>query len=319
VKKTITTIVALALAATAIAQDKPKQATPAAPAATAAASTDPIIIAAGNVAIRQSEFESAMKTLPTEYQQYIASPAGKRQFAEEYLRMKMLAAEGLKGGLDKDPEVVRQLDLMKENLVANAQIQKMEKGIALSDDELKKKYDAEKATYEQVTARHILIAFKGSPAAQQGKPELTEEQAKAKAEELRKKIASGAAKFEDVAKAESDDLGSGANGGDLGAFGRGQMVPEFEKATFEGKVGEVSEPIRTQYGYHIIRVEKREHTPFEQVRPVLERNEKQAKLTALLESLKTNAKPTFDAKYFPPEAPKTDPPAAVVPATEKKP
>lgn len=323
-KKTITSIVALALAATAaIAQDKPV--TPAAaqqqkPAA-APASTDPIVIAAGNIAIRQSEFESAMKTLPTEYQQYIASPAGKRQFAEEYLRMKMLAAEGLKGGLDKDPEVVRQLDLMRENLVANAQIQKMEKGIALSDDDLKKQYEAGRSSYEQVTAKHILIAFKGSPAAQQGKAELTEEQAKAKAEDLRKQIVAGTVKFEDVAKKESDDVGSGANGGDLGTFGHGQMVPEFEKASFEGKVGDVSEPIRTQFGYHIIRVEKRDLTPFEQVKPTLERTERQTKLQALLEGMKTAAKPTFDDKYFPaaemPKAP--DAASGAVPATEKKP
>jgi peptidyl-prolyl cis-trans isomerase C len=228
VKKVITTIVVLALATIAFAQDKPaapqqQKATPVA----APATTDPIVIAAGSISIRQSEFESAIKSLPAEYQQFVSSPTGKRQFAEEYLRMKMLAAEGMKAGLDKDPDVERQLALMRENLVANAQVQRMEKGITLSDEELKKKYESEKTGYEQVTAKHILIAFKGSPAAQQGKPELTEEQAKAKADDLRKKITTGAAKFEDVAKTESDDVGSGANGGDLGAFGRGQMVPEF--------------------------------------------------------------------------------------------
>jgi hypothetical protein len=80
------------------------------------------------------------------------------------------------------PEVLKQLSLMRENLVANAQLQKIEKGITLSDEDLKKKYDASKNDYEQVKARHILIAFKGSPAAQPGKPELTEEQAKEKGE-----------------------------------------------------------------------------------------------------------------------------------------
>src|SRR5688572_11724429 len=89
---------------------------------------DPIVIAAGDLTIRQSEFESALKTLPTEYQQY-AMGAGKKQFADDYLRMKLLAKEGAKAGLDKDPEVLRQLGLMKENLVANAQLQNIEKGI----------------------------------------------------------------------------------------------------------------------------------------------------------------------------------------------
>jgi peptidyl-prolyl cis-trans isomerase C len=296
VKKTITTIIALTLVASiGVAQDKPAAAAPAAPAATAA-QADPIVIAAGGVSIRQSEFESALKSLPAEYQQYAQGP-GKKQFAEDYLRMKMLAAEGMKSGLDKDPEVVAQLALMKENLVAQAQLTRIEKGITVSDEELKKKYDETKSQYEQVKARHILIAFKGSPAAQEGKPELTEEQAKAKAEELHKKIVAGAS-FEELAKAESDDVGSGSRGGDLGAFNRGQMVPEFEKAAFEAKVGEVTPVVRTQFGYHIIKVDEHNSTPFEQVKPTLEKSERQAKMQARLEEMKTNAKVTFNDTYF---------------------
>jgi len=314
VKKTISTMIALTLVASlGVAQ----QTTPA-PAA-AGAQADPIIVAAGDVTIRQSEFETALKTLPAEYQQYAAGP-GKKQFAEDYLRMKMLAAEGLKGGLDKDPEVVKQLSLMRENLVANAQLQRIEKGIVLTDDDLKKQYDAKKAEYEQVAARHILIAFKGSPAAQEGKPELTEEQAKAKAEDLRKQLVGGA-NFEELAKKESDDLGSGARGGELGEFGRGQMVPEFEKAAFEAKVGDITPVVRTQFGYHIIKVEKHDHTPFDQVKPVIERNERQARVQAKLDELKLKANATFNDAYFAtPAAPAA--PAPAQPAandTTKKP
>lgn len=307
-KKTISTMIALTLVATlGVAQEKP---------AAPQASTDPIVIAAGDLTIRQSEFESALKTLPAEYQNYAQGP-GKKQFAEDYLRMKMLATAGLKAGLDKDPDVVRQLNLMRENLVANAQLQKIEKGITVSDADLKAKYDASKNEYEQVKARHILIAFKGSPAAQEGKPELTEEQAKAKAEELRKQIAGGAS-FEELAKKESDDTGSGANGGDLGTFGRGQMVPEFEKASFEAKTGEVTPVVRTQFGYHIIKVEEHNHTPFEQVKAVIERNERQAKLTAALDAMKNSAKVTFNEAYFTPPPPPAAPEPAAQPASEPK-
>ena len=97
-----------------------------------------------------------------------AGPGFSTKFAEDYLRMKMLAAAGTKAGLDKSPDVLAQLNLMRENLVANAQLQKIEEGIKVSDDDLKKKYEESKGQYEQVKARHILIAFKGSPAAQQG-------------------------------------------------------------------------------------------------------------------------------------------------------
>lgn len=292
-KKTISTMIALTFVASiGMAQDKP-----AASAATAA-QADPIVIAAGGLSIRQSEFESALKSLPAEYQQYAQGP-GKKQFAEDYLRMKMLAAEGLKNGLDKDPEVTAQLALMKENLIAQAQLTRIEKGITVSDEELKKTYDANKGQYEQVKARHILIAFKGSPAAQEGKPELTEEQAKAKAEDLQKKIVAGA-NFDELAKSESDDVGSGARGGDLGAFGRGQMVPEFEKAAFEAKVGAVTPVVRTQFGYHIIKVDEHSNTPFEQVKATLEKNERQTKMQSKLEEMKTNAKVTFNDSYFGP-------------------
>ena len=305
-KKTITTMIALAIVATTtVAQDKP------------AAQADPIVIAAGDVAIRQSEFESALKTLPEQYQQYAMGP-GKKQFAEDFLRMKMLAAAGTKAGLDKDPDVVNQLTLMKENLVANAQLQKIEKGITLSDDDLKKAYDAQKAQYEQVKARHILIAFKGSPAAQEGKTELTEEQAKAKAEDLRKQIVAGTAKFEELAQKESDDVGSGSRGGDLGEFNRGQMVPEFEKAAFEAKVGDVTPVVRTQFGYHIIKVDEHGATPFDQVKETLAKAQRQERLQAELDKMKNAAKPTFNDAYFAvPAAPET-PAAPPAPAAEPK-
>ena len=315
-KKTISVIALTLIATIAVAQDKPAAASTAKPAATAAAG-DPIVIAAGDVAIRQSEFENALKTLPEQYQQYATGP-GKRQFAEDYLRMKMLAAQGIKAGLDKDPDVLSQLALMRENLVANAQLKKIEEGIKISDEDLKKQYEASKGQYEQVKARHILIAFKGSPAAQEGKKELTEDEAKAKAEDLRKQIVAGTAKFEDLAQKESDDVGSGSRGGDLGEFARGQMVPEFEKAAFEAKVGDVTPVIRTQFGYHIIKVDEHGSTPYDEVKPNLERTERQQRLQDELEKLKTAAKPTFNDTYFPPPAPPPAAPPAAAPEGEKK-
>jgi peptidyl-prolyl cis-trans isomerase C len=318
VKKTISTTIALTLVASlAVAQEVPAPAPAAKAAAPATAQADPVVIAAGSIAIRQTEFESALQTLPAEYQQYAAGP-GKRQFAEDYLRMKMLAAEGTKAGLDKSPDVLRQLALMRENLIAQAQLEKIETGITVSDADLKKTYDAQKAQYEQVKARHILIAFKGSPAAQEGKTELTEEQAKAKAEDIRKQLVAGGS-FDELAKKESDDVGSGARGGDLGQFGRGQMVPEFEKAAFDAKVGDVTPVVRTQFGYHIIKVEEHGSTPFEEVKPTLERTEKQTRVQAALEQMKTNAKATFNDAYFGPATPAAPPaqPPATPPASNQ--
>jgi len=305
VKKTTTMFLSLALAAAAMAQDKP--AAPAAPA-------NPVIISAGDVKITKSEFEDALKSLPPEYQQY-AQGAGKRQFAEDYLRMKMLATRGMAEGLANDPDVQQQLKLMRENLVANAELKKIDAGIKISDADLKKLYDASAKDYEQVKASHILIAFKGSPAAQPGKPELTEEQAKAKAEDIRKQLVAGA-DFAEMAKKESDDTGSGSRGGDLGEFGHGQMVPEFEQAAFAAKPGEITPVVRTQFGFHILKVESKGSTAFEQVKPSLEKKERQKRLQETLDAMKAGSKATFDDQYFPAAAAET--PAKPVADTKKQ-
>ncbi len=116
-------------------------------------------------------------------------------------------------------------------------------------------YDAHKADYETLTARHILIRVKGAPMpATPGKPELSDDEAKAKAEAIRKRIIGGE-DFAKVAKEESDDTSSGEKGGDLGEFKTGMMVPPFETAAFAQKVGDVGVPVQTPFGYHIIQVE----------------------------------------------------------------
>ncbi|HEY8130274.1 MAG TPA: peptidylprolyl isomerase [Thermoanaerobaculia bacterium] len=327
-KKALLTLGALALAVVTavLAQEKPAAPATAAPQPATATTTttapaDPVIITAGTVSIHKSDFEMAVKSLPAEYQSYALGP-GKKQFADDYLRMKLLAAEGVKNGIDKSPDVVKQLDLLKENLVAQEQLKRIDSSITVSDAELKKAYEGNKKDYEQVKARHILIAFKGSPAAQKGKKELTDAEAKAKAETLRSEIVSGKAKFEDVAKKESDDAESGKNGGELGTFGRGQMVPEFEEAAFTAKVGDVTPVVKTQFGYHIIRVDEHASTPFEQVKATLEKNMKQKKLRDTLDAMKDSVKPTYDETYFAPPAKAEAPVAAPKtqkPAAEKKP
>ena len=130
---------------------------------------DPVIMTAGTVTIHKSEFEAALKTLPAEYQSMLAAAQGRKQFADDFLRMRLLASEGAKAGLQNDPEVINQLNLMRENLVATAELKKIDSGITVSDAEIQKAYADNAKQYEQVKARHILIAPKGSPAAQAGK------------------------------------------------------------------------------------------------------------------------------------------------------
>ena len=309
--------VALAQAAKAPAEPaKPVASTPVAKAA-----ADPVVMSFSGVEVRQSEFEAAVKALPAEYQGYAAGP-GKRAFAEDYLRMRILAAEAEKSGLAGDPKVASQLKLMRENTLASAQFTRLQETVNLSDDEIQKSYDEKKPTLERAKARHILIAFKGSPAAQKDRKELTEDEAKAKAEGIRTKLVAGA-DFAAIAKAESDDTGSAARGGDLGSFSRGQMVPEFDAAVFEGKVGEISPVVRTQYGFHVIQVQERGPAPLTEVKPQIEQELKQKKLQEKVDAMKDAARVTFDDTYFAPPAPEAAPAAAsetepVTPAPKKE-
>jgi peptidyl-prolyl cis-trans isomerase C len=309
VKKVLTGILAVSLSVGIAAAQEKK------PATTGNTTADPVVIKFGTTEIRKSEFEAAIKSLPQEYQSVASGPA-KKMFAEEFARMKMLAVQGEKNGVQNDPAVRAQLQMVRDNTIANAQLQRMQENIKVSDADLKKAFEAEKATFEKATARHILIAPKGSPAAQPGKKELTDEEAKAKAEEIRKKVAGGA-DFAALAKTESDDTVSGAQGGSLGSFGRGDMVPEFEKAAFETKPGDVI-VVKTQYGYHVLQVQSRSTGTLEEARPQLEGKLKQEMIKKALEDMKTAANVTFDPTYFAaPAAPAENAAAPVAP--EKKP
>jgi peptidyl-prolyl cis-trans isomerase D len=137
----------------------------------------------------------------------------------------------------------------------------------ITPDEVKAYYNAHKTEYqvpEQSRARHILIKTSGGAAK-------SDDEAKAKAEALLKQL-KGGADFADLAKKNSEDTGSGAQGGELGFARRGAMVPEFDTAIFTQKIGDIT-IVKSQFGYHIVQVEERQtaHTqPLSDVQPVIQ-------------------------------------------------
>ena len=133
------------------------------------------------------------------------------------------------------------------------------KDVKVTEKEVKEYYENYKP---QIKARHILVADEKT------------------ANEVKKKLDEGA-KFEDLAKEYSTDTGSAANGGDLGWFGPGRMVPEFENAAYALDVNEISAPIKSQHGYHIIQVtEKKEKKSFDEMKEKMEYELKVSKLDA---------------------------------------
>jgi parvulin-like peptidyl-prolyl isomerase len=220
--------------------------------------------------------------------------------ADELVRIKLFSQEAQKRQLDKEPKVHRQLELTHDQILANA----------LAGDVLRKNYEANKDRYEKIRARHILIRTPGSRApVRPGQKELTEAEAKAKAEDIRKQIVNGA-DFADLARKESDDTSSGAQGGSMDPFGHGAMVPEFDKAAFALKEGEISQPVKTQFGYHIIQVQNR--LGFEDVQQDVAA-QSNTQVQKLVEDLKKTTPVQVDESYFGP-APSAQPAGAGAPA-----
>lgn len=262
--------------------------------ATFAQEESKVVVSSGDVSLTAAELESAIATLPDEYRPYAAGP-GKKSFAEDLLRMKRLAKAAEESGVAEQPSVKAQLELSRANTLANAQVEKMRDSIEVDPERVNSLYEERKSQFERAKARHILIAFEGSPAAGEDAP--IEEEAKAEAEAIRARIEEGE-DFAEIAKAESDDKGSGARGGELGEFGRGQMVPEFENAVFAAEPGELTPVVRTQFGYHVIEVQNRKVMTLDEVRGQIEAEIKQQKLQQQIESLGEGVETTFDESYF---------------------
>jgi len=262
------------------------------PAPAAAANVDPnkVVLTVGDSQMTAAQFESFLASLPKEVQQTARGPA-KRKVAEDLLKLKLLAGEGKKQGLDQTPQFKQQMDLMRENALAGALINSLHDKL-VTDEDVQSYYDAHKAEFERVTARHILIATGGENG-------LTDEAAKAKADAIKKRLDNGE-DFAAVAKAESGDPGSKDDGGLLQPFGRGQMVPEFEQVAFEQKAGTISGAVKTRYGYHIIRTEKKDVAPLMDVKDEIAELVRPQKLEAMIESLRKKTPTNLDESFFGP-------------------
>lgn len=197
----------------------------------------------------------------------------------DQLAMQLLVSqEALKKGLDKTPEVMDQIDLTKQSILANAFVQDYIKNNPVSDDMLKAEYDKIKAqmTGSEYKARHILV------------------EKEADAKDIIAKLKKDLKAFEKLAKEKSKDPGSKAQGGDLGWFDARSMVPEFGEAVAKLEKGKFTEtPVKSQFGYHVIMLEDSrplQAPPFEQVKPGLSQQVQQQNLKKLVDDMRAKAK-----------------------------
>ncbi len=197
----------------------------------------------------------------------------------DQLAMQMvIAEEAVKKGLDKSPEVTERMELVRQSVLANAYVQDFVKNNPVTDEALKAEYERIKATVtgSEYKARHILV------------------EKEAEAKDIIARLKKDAGAFAKLAMEKSKDTGSKASGGDLGWFDLSRMVPEFGAAVSKLEKGKFTqEPVKTQFGYHVILLEDSKPVqapPLEQVKPNLTQQLQQQNLKKQLDDLKAKAK-----------------------------
>lgn len=239
-----------------------------------ASTSDPVIARVNGVDIRQSDLALAEEDVGSDVQ--AASPEAKREHLISYLADIIMVTQAAdKKKLADNPDFKRRLAFLRNKLLMGYELQQEAK-TALTDEALRQTYDEavrSMAGQEEVRARHILVDG--------------EDEAKAILEQLK-----SGADFAALAKEKSKDPGA-AEGGDLGYFTRDQMVPEFADVAFKMYPGQLSNPVKTQFGWHVIKLEDRRNKQppeFEKVKDQIEAYLARKAQTEFIAKLRQSAK-----------------------------
>jgi len=213
------------------------------PVGAARAQDDPLIAKVDSVEIRQSDLALAEEDVGQNVR--LLTGDAKRDYLVTYLADVILAAKAAEAKkISEQKEFKSRIAFIRNKLLMEMLLQAEGKA-AVTDEAMHKVYDEaakQMAGQQEVHARHILVA--------------TEDEAKAILVEIKK-----GTDFAELAKQKSKDPGAAAKGGDLGYFTKDQMVPEFAEAAFKLAKGQLSEPVKTQFGWHIIKVEDKRSKP----------------------------------------------------------
>jgi len=206
------------------------------------------------------------------------SPETRKAVINQLAMQMLVSQEAIKKNLDKTPEVIDQINLTKQSILANAYVDDYTKNNPVSDDMLKAEYDKIKAQMSgtEYKARHILVAKE------------------AEAKDIIAKLKKNPRLFDSLAKEYSKDPGSKDKGGDLGWFDPRGMVPEFGAAVAKLAKGKFTlEPVKTQFGYHVILLEDtrtKQFPTFEQVKPQLVKRVQDQNMKKLIDDMMAKAK-----------------------------
>lgn len=197
-----------------------------------------LAVVAGNQ-ITDRDIDAVITRYPQERRGAFENEQGRKQLLEQLISFELMNKFGKEIEIDKTQEYKDTIDNISKEVITSMAINKVLGDITVTDAEVQKYYDDNKEAFSEpatVSAKHILVS--------------TEEEAN----KAKKEISNGEVSFEEAAKKYST-CPSNEQGGNLGSFSKGMMVPEFEEAAFTLEIGTVSEPVKTQFGYHLILVE----------------------------------------------------------------
>jgi peptidyl-prolyl cis-trans isomerase C len=269
------------------------------PPASVVVEPDRVVLQVGDIKVTARQLDALVEVYPTSTQVFARGP-GKDQFADTVVRMLVLSEEARKRKLNETERFKDQLRFSEANLLANTLGQMLPDEIKPDEAALRKYYDAHRCEYATWKARHILVRFKGSPIAiRAGQPDVSEEEALMRAKQIRQQIAGGA-DFAELAKTESDDVNSGVRGGDMGEIRHGQVVPSLEEAVCAMNPGEISQPVKTAFGYHVIRMESKDAKDFQELKGDLEPKYRAEAAKKMIDDLIAKTKVIKDKEYYAP-------------------
>ncbi len=263
---------------------------------------DKVVATIDGEKVTLQEFNAELDKIPMNMKMLVASQSGKKNFLDRLIVQKLLLKEAKKENIEKDKEFQDKLAEFKSQLIMQTLLgKKIAKASNFSDEELQKYYEAHKEEFKkerEIQTRQIVVK--------------SEQEAK----ELQGKIAKGE-DFADLAKRYSLDPSAKANGGDIGYHPKGTLIPEYEEAAFKlTKIGQVSGPVKTQLGYHIIKLEgvrPPAYVPFAEVKDFIRQKLTQEKQTEMvqkyIEGLKKNAKIVVNADLLTEEGKQAETPA----------
>jgi len=265
--------------------------------ASPAQAPDPVLAKVNGAEIRLSDLAIAEEEIGASLPQGVTGDARREYLLTYLIDMVIVAQDAEVQGMSSSDEFKRRFLMARNKVLMELELRQHAKK-SITEEAMRKVYDdaiKQMQTEEEVRARHILVA--------------KEDEAKAIVADLKK-----GGSFEEIAKAKSIEPGAKESGGDLGYFTKEQMVPEFADAAFKLEKGKVSDPVQTQFGWHVIKVEDKRKKPaptYEQVKDQLESFVARKAQTDLVAKLRTSAK---IERTTPPAAP-----AAAAPATPAPP